>query len=356
MLSYSDVWSLVNRWGIAMRVTRLRNLSLLVYGILTSRSACLSRIVQAWPTGPARHIHRLKRLHRFLANPAVQVEPVFRILAALIWPYRPAGQRTTLLPIALDWTLVHEFHILWAAVPRQHRALPLAFAVYHAERLRHSQNKLERGLCTLVASLLPKNITPLILADAGFGQTEFIRWLQQHSFAFVVRLRPDTLVHYRGETTPLHHYDTIPGAPILFSRAQYRGQHPVTLNIVVSRLGDKVWYLGTSFADAKQMVGWYKQRFWIEEMFRDVKSRLGLRQARVKDEERLARLLLGYQIAYLILCLVGLHLLKRWQRYLASRPRLSFTWLALEALQRLIHPRHRKVWRRHVWPALLLTG
>lgn len=62
MLSYPDVGPWVNRGGIAMRVTRLRHLSLLVYGILTRRSACLSRSVRAWPTGPARPIHRLKRL------------------------------------------------------------------------------------------------------------------------------------------------------------------------------------------------------------------------------------------------------------------------------------------------------
>jgi hypothetical protein len=66
MLSYTDVWDIVNRWHIQMRVTRLRNLALLVYGIIHSRSGCLSVIVRHWPHGPRRHTHRLKRLHRFL--------------------------------------------------------------------------------------------------------------------------------------------------------------------------------------------------------------------------------------------------------------------------------------------------
>ena len=73
MLSYTDIWEIVNRWGIKMRVTRLRNLALLVYGILQSRSGCLSAIVRSWPIGPVRHIHRLKRLHRFLKNSAVPI-------------------------------------------------------------------------------------------------------------------------------------------------------------------------------------------------------------------------------------------------------------------------------------------
>ena len=356
MLSYTDIWDIVNRWCIEMRVTRLRNLALLVQGIIHSRSGCLSAIVRCWTTGPTRHIHRLKRLHRFLKNPGVSALPVFRAVAAVMWPYRPGGNRTHLFPIAIDWTKVRAFHVIFAAMPRQKRALPLAFGVYHPSRLRHSQNKLERGLCTLVASLLPKEATPLFLADAGFGQTELIRWLQEKGFAFVVRLRPETLIHYRGRTARLGDFDTIEGAPIMLSNVHYRGQNPVTINIVISRLGDSVWYLGTSFNDAERTVAWYKKRFWIEEMFRDLKSTLGLRQAYLKDEARLARLLLGYQIAYLILSLIGLHVPRRWQQYLSSRPRLSLIWLALQSLHLLNMPRHSKVWRRHIWPALCLES
>jgi hypothetical protein len=356
MLSYTDVWKIVNRWEIKMRVTRLRNLTLLVYGILRSRSGCLSAIVRSWPVGPTRHIHRLKRLHRFLKNSSVPMLPVFRSAAAVIWPYRPGGKRARFFPVVLDWTKVRAFQVLFAAVPRKSRALPLAFGVYHHTRLRHSQNKLERGLCTLVASLLPKGARPLFLADAGFGRTEFMRWLQQHGWDFVIRLRPETLIHYRGRTVPLSTFDTFEGAPIMLSNVQYRGKNPVTINIVISRLGDSIWYLGTSLGDAEQTVAWYRMRFWIEEMFRDFKSTLGMRRAYLKHEERVARLLLGYQIAYLILSLIGLHVPRRWCKYFSSRPRLSLIWIALQALELAKKPRHRKVWRHHLWPALWLES
>lgn len=133
-----------------------------------------------------------------------------------------------------------------------------------------------------------------------------------------------------------------------------RDQKPVRLNLVVSCKGDKVWYLGTSSTDAEQAVGWHKKRFWIEEMFRDLKSRLGLTRVHLKDEERLARLLLGFQITYLILALIGLHLPKRWQAYLASRDRLGFVQLGLWALEWLHVPIHHKAWRRFVLPAFSL--
>jgi len=175
-------------------------------------------------------------------------------------------------------------------------------------------------------------------------------------FAFVIRLRPETMIHYRGRTVRLGDFDTLAGAPMMLSGASYREQEPVTVTIVISRLGDKVWYLGTSLDDAEQAVAWYKKRFWIEEMFRDFKSSLGLRRARLKDENRLTRLLLGFQIAYLILALVGLHIPRRWQQYLCSRPTLSLISLALHASELFELPRHAKVWHRHIWPALWLES
>ena len=221
MLSCSDVWDTVNRWRIEMRVTRLRNLALLAYGIIQSRSGCLSVIVRSWPQGPRRHIHRLKRLHRFLKNSSVKPAPVFEALAAIICSYRPAGQRAQLFPVALDWTKLHAFAVLFAAMPRKARAPPWAFGAYHPDRLRHSQNRLERGMCTLVASLLPKAVTPLFLADASLGRTESIRWLRQQGFGFAIHLRPDTLVRYRRCAVPLSHVHRIEGAPITLSNVEY---------------------------------------------------------------------------------------------------------------------------------------
>ncbi len=85
-------------------------------------------------------------------------------------------------------------------------------------------------------------------------------------------------------------------------------------------------------------------------MFRDLKSHLGLTRAHLKNEERLAHMLLGFQIAYLILVLIGLQLPKRWQDYLASRQRLSFFQFGLWALEWLVTPVHHKVWQRYVLP------
>ena len=76
-------------------------------------------------------------------------------------------------------------------------------------------------------------------------------------------------------------------------------------------------------------------------MFRDLKSHLGLRKAAVKSSRRLERLLLGYQLAYMLLYLTGAHLSRRWQNYVCSKPNASPVWMALQAIPLLLAPRHQ---------------
>jgi len=133
----------------------LRNLKLLAYGIMQGRSGCLSTIVRQWPLGSRRHTHRLKRLHRFLSDYEWEVNLVSEGLAKVAMRFRPGGMRSKHLPIAIDWTKVHDFTVLSAAMPRRKRAIPLAHGVYLPGELRHSQNKLEVGMCTMVASWVP---------------------------------------------------------------------------------------------------------------------------------------------------------------------------------------------------------
>ncbi|HUS94683.1 MAG TPA: hypothetical protein VMZ24_05860 [Patescibacteria group bacterium] len=55
MLSYAQVWTIVNSWQIRPRETRLRNLAALVYGPIRAEPGSLSAGVRAWPTKPSLH-------------------------------------------------------------------------------------------------------------------------------------------------------------------------------------------------------------------------------------------------------------------------------------------------------------
>ena len=69
-----------------------------------------------------------------------------------------------------------------------------------------------------------------------------------------------------------------------------------------------------------------------------------------------ACLLLGIQIAHLILALIGLHIPKRWQAYLASQNRLCFFQLGLWVLEWLNIRMHQNLWREFILPSLFFES
>jgi hypothetical protein len=102
---------------------------------------------------------------------------------------------------------------------------------------------------------------------------------------------------------------------------------------------DEPWYLATNQPSAQQAVAWYRQRFWIEESFKDSKSRFHLKHVRIGSPERLTRLLLALTIA---LCWLALAvssecgvLPSHWQAAVVAWGRASVLSLALALLDTL---------------------
>jgi hypothetical protein len=99
------------------------------------------------------------------------------------------------------------------------------------------------------------------------------------------------------------------------------------------------WYLATSLKDAKSAASWYWQRGWIEQSFKDAKSRFGLARVQVGCPERLSRLLMALTIALAWLTLAALPeigaLPRRWHSAVAQRGRASVVSQALALLDHL---------------------
>jgi hypothetical protein len=62
-------------------------------------------------------------------------------------------------------------------------------------------------------------------------------------------------------------------------------------------LPEEPWHLASSLNDPRGAVNWHWQRGWIEQSFKDAKSRFGLWRVRVGCPERLSRLLVALTIA-----------------------------------------------------------
>jgi hypothetical protein len=106
------------------------------------------------------------------------------------------------------------------------------------------------------------------------------------------------------------------------------------------QLPEGPWYLATSLGDPQRAAAWYWQRGWIEQSFKDSKTRcFGLDKVQVATPARLDRLLVGLTIALCWLGLLGLPELgclpPGWHAHLAQRGRVSILTLALALLDEL---------------------
>jgi hypothetical protein len=261
------------------------------------------------------------------------------------------------------------YQVLRIAVPRRGRALPLLQVAYDRDALPagQSQNQLEEAALLAVIQALPVGVRPVLLADRGFARAPFLAWLQAHHLDYVVRINRGTcLTDQQGRRWKLGEEALAPGDLLWWPNMRFGLYHgrprDLTLQVALSwqlprhrlrvphhPLPEEPWYLATSLPTAHQAVAWYQQRWWIEERFKDRKSRFRLKDVQVSTPQRLSRLLMALTIAlcwlaFLVFAQPGAFSPQR-QAALAQWGRVSFLKTALESLATL-----------HDWPPTCLPG
>jgi hypothetical protein len=218
------------------------------------------------------------------------------------------------------------YQVLRVAVPRKGRALPLLQPAYDRDDLspNESQNQIEQEALLAVIGALPRGVRPVILADRGFHRASFVAWLERHGLDYVVRIKKGSCITEKdGRRWKLGEEGLRPGESRFREGVRYGLYHdrPRELSINVAlcwRISksrarnprreqpEEPWYLATSLKNAKSAVSWYWQRGWIEQSFKDAKSRFGLSGVKVGCPQRLGRLLMALTIALSWLTLMGL--------------------------------------------------
>ncbi len=370
---YYRVLSAINAAAPFLLPTQKTNLALLVSAVLKKQTLCLSELARAYPTPAKRRVaapkhcllHRLKRLWRFTDNERVDATAV----QAAFVPHTVARLgHPRLLGLAIDWTMFDavlpsgervRYQVLRVAVPRKGRALPLLQLAYERERLppQGSQNQLEQDALLAVVEALPPGVRPVVLADRGFCRAGFLTWLEYRNLHYVVRLskgacitepdgkrwklgeeglRPGELRFHEGVRYGLYHgrpRELFVNVALCWRVPKSRARDPRR------KLPEEPWYLATSLEGPRSAASWYWQRGWIEQSFKDSKSRFGLARVQVRCPERLSRLLMALTIALCWLTLMGLPgtgaMPSHWHAAVAQRGRASVVSLALALLDHL---------------------
>ena len=293
-----------------MRRSRMKTLGSIVSGAMRMQGSGVLALGRAMD-GPTAAKHRIKRVDRFLGNNQVEVDEVN---AALFEQLRP---RHGLVVVLADWTDRGPFQQLALALPRNGRALPFYCITVQKGDGSGAHDGLmveaESLAMDALARMCGDTITPVVIADRGFGHTRWLEEMQNRGWYFVQRLSRNNYVeteHYIGLLSELgirrgwRPRDWGEGT----MGDKYWG--PIRLVTVYKRDAKEAWYLVTNLMHESpaRIVNLYGKRMWIEAMFRDLKNRewgLGIDRVRLTTEARLDRHFLIMALAYILLFAFG---------------------------------------------------
>ena len=173
-LSYTNVECFIKFIFSHLGVHQLRNLALIVYGIIHSRSVECAEIARHIPT-ETNHHHTKKRIYEFLDNKRVDWEALMRIWCKFVVVILLYGVRTY-LPVIVDITWVNGEKYLVAAIPFLFRSIPIAFRRFTDEEIRKgtSQNLIENAFFMWLKDTLEK-YRVVIIADRGFRRASLLK-------------------------------------------------------------------------------------------------------------------------------------------------------------------------------------
>lgn len=328
--------------------SHVENLGHMVVGMVFAQSVSLPSVARYMPLSSIQLEGRVERLERLLSCAkfvALDVlEPVARHL--LSWLAKRQGR----LVITMDRSLIrNDFNFLYVAVAFGRRALTLGWV-----RLDHTGSSdlaaQKRLLCWL-SRCLPKGAEVWIVADREFHSIQLARWIDEAlSCRFALRIKAGTYVEVggrfeqagrlvrRGQRRVIEN--------VVVTKARAARDHRVTLLALWDESEPEPWLLISNVTSGDAIESAYRERFWIEEMFSDHKSRgFNLERTRIEDPDRIERLLVALTLSYLWVMEIGTVVVsKRWDRRVdnrGARYHISLCQVGLRwATEMLLHGAH----------------
>ena len=324
------------QWLPGERITRIRNMALMVTGLYAGRKVHLSKIVQKWPQVAGKDVSLVNRLRRFLDNPRVEVRQWYKPIAVQVVQVF-AGQRIRLV---IDCTKIgFRFRLLTVSIAYKKRTLPLAWSV-HRGRKGHVCVEKQVALLEYVAQLLAHASEVWVMGDAGFESVHLLTWLQKEGWHFVLRQPGKNKVRWSGQD-----WVKLADIPLQEGETRYIGwvhltqKHdagPFWLILHWEPGEEEPWYLVSDCAGQRMLINLYKIRMWVEEMYGDMKGHgFDLEATHLDDADRISRLVLAVSITFVWLLTLGAWVVKRGYRHLVDRKdrrdksyfRIGWDWL-----------------------------
>lgn len=250
-------------------------LKILLILLQSIKKVSLEKLANALPIG-IKFESRRKRIQRFLSLPNLTIEKVwFPIVKELLETY---FRNEKIIYVAIDrtnWSCINLFmvSIIW-----DKRAFPIYFELL--PKLGSSNISEQQNLISKVIPVF-ENYKICILGDREFCSVKLAKYVQSLGIYFCLRLKKNEFVEYEKDIwIELNNLGLVPGVAFFIKGVKVtKSKGFFSFNIAckwkrkINGVAPKEgWFILTNFDSLESAISAYKQRFDIEEMFRDFKK------------------------------------------------------------------------------------
>lgn len=316
---YHTTLQQICQWLPGERVTRQRNMALLMTGLLLGAAVHLPKIVRKWPV-IGKYPSLVNRLRRFLDNPHVVVDEWYRPVAVQLAQTFAGGT----IRLVVDCTKVgFNFRLLTIGIAYRKRTLPLAWRVYRGKKGHLPADEII-ALFAYVAQLLPADSEIWVLGDAGFQAVPLLRWFQRRHWHFVIRQQGRIKVYQAQHGwRKLNDFGLTEGQTRIIGWVRLTEKHNAGwfwLILHWEQGEDEPWYLVSDRSGGRNLIRLYKIRMWVEEMYGDMKGHgFDLESTHLDDVDRISRLVLAVCLTFVWFIALGSWVVKRGYRHFVDR-------------------------------------
>ncbi|MBG1261348.1 IS4 family transposase [Nostoc commune] len=276
-------------------------LKILINLLQSIKTVSLEALATALPI-PILFESRRKKIQRFLSLNYINVEEIwFPIVKSWLEIYFPL---TEVVYVVIDRTNWGCINLLMISVVWDKRSIPIYFELL--DKLGSSNFDEQKAIFNKALPLF-KNYKTFVLADREFCSVKLANWLTEEKVYFCLRLKKDAFIEIEPEVwLQLKDSGLSPGVSFFYQGIKYtKSTGFISFNLAAKwkrkRFGvapEVGWFILTNFDTLKSSIKAYKQRFDIEEMFRDFKSGGYNLEDTNASGQRLISLILLISLAY----------------------------------------------------------
>jgi hypothetical protein len=277
------------------------------------KSLSLEKLANALPF-PIAFDSRRKKVQRILILPHLGFKTVwFPILLTLVPQLFPAHST---LYFAVDRTSWRLTNLLVVSLIYDKRAIPVYIQILNK---KGSSNLAEQQQVLDPIIRLFKDYDIVILGDREFCSVKLASWLQRMNVFFALRLKKNEYIESNSVSlAELRDFGIQPGMSAFLQGISVTKQKGFgTFNVAAKWqrkyrgwLADEGWFILTNLETLEDTINAYKQRFDIEELFRDCKSAGYNLEETLVTGDRLIGLLVLMTLAYTMTTIEGKKLKK----------------------------------------------